>query len=118
MPSFANPFNGNVQRKMSRSELLRAIRLDIASEQEAIFLYEAHADACGDTIAAKVFRDIADEEKVHVHELQTLLFLLDKKEGKASTDGAKEIQDMIQEEAGPEITNASFESTLSRRAVH
>lgn len=118
MPNFANPFNGNVQRKMTRSELLRAIRLDIASEQEAIYLYEAHADACGDKIAAKVFRDIANEEKVHVHELQTLLFLLDNEEGTAANDGAKEIQEMLHVEAAPELMNASFENTLSKRATH
>ena len=37
MPSFANPFNANVQRKVSKEELIQAIRLDIAGELEAIY---------------------------------------------------------------------------------
>ena len=64
MPNFPNPFAGNYQRRMTEKELLRAIRQEIAGEQEAIYLYEAHADSCGNALAAKVFRDIAAEEKV------------------------------------------------------
>jgi hypothetical protein len=30
MPAFANPFNANVGRKMTKEELIQAIRLDIA----------------------------------------------------------------------------------------
>lgn len=118
MPNFANPFSGNVQRKMTRGELLRVIRLNIAGEQEAIFLYEAHADACNDKIAAKVFRDIAKEEKVHVHELQTLLYLLDNEEDKAANEGSNEVQEMLHKEVAPELLNVSFENTLSKRATH
>jgi rubrerythrin len=42
MPAFANPFQGNVERKMTNEELIQAIRLDIASELEAIYVYDAH----------------------------------------------------------------------------
>ena len=42
MPSFANPFAGNVDRKMTNEELMQALRLDIAGELEAIYLYESH----------------------------------------------------------------------------
>ena len=42
MPNFANPFQGNVNRKMTNAELMQAIRLDIAGELEAIYLYESH----------------------------------------------------------------------------
>ena len=31
MPNFANPFQGNVNRKMTNAELMQAIRLDIAA---------------------------------------------------------------------------------------
>jgi uncharacterized protein len=37
MPAFANPFQVNVDRKMTKQELLQAIRFDIANELEAIF---------------------------------------------------------------------------------
>ena len=42
MPNFANPFQGNVNRKLTNEELMQAIRLDIAGELEAIYVYEAH----------------------------------------------------------------------------
>lgn len=94
MPNFANPFQGNVNKQMSPDEL---IRLDIASEQEAIFLYEAHADAAVDPRAQKVLRDIAHEEKVHVHELQALLNILDPEEKGAAREGDKETTDNLAE---------------------
>ena len=46
MPEFVNPFSGKVpERKLTLEELIRAIRLNIAAEQEAVHLYMAHADA-------------------------------------------------------------------------
>jgi len=73
MPSFANPFTGNVNRKMTKEELIQAVRLDIAGELEAIYLYDAHVQATDDEFAKKVISDIRDEEKAHVGELMTLL---------------------------------------------
>ena len=35
MPNFANPFQGNVNRKLTKEELIQAVRLDIAGELEA-----------------------------------------------------------------------------------
>ena len=54
MPNFANPFQGNVNRKMTNAELMQAIRLDIAGELEAIYLYESHILATDDLAAKKV----------------------------------------------------------------
>ena len=65
MPSFANPFQGNVDRKLTNAELMQALRLDIAGELEAIFLYDAHYLATDDPVAKAVLADIRDEEKVH-----------------------------------------------------
>ena len=104
MPSFANPFPSAVTRRMTNSELLRAIRLEIANEHEAIALYEAHAEASPNPLAAKVFRDIATEEQVHVHELQTLLYILDKDEYTASGEGASEVLEMAAK-SGIDTTN-------------
>jgi len=76
---FADPFVTNRPvRNMTPAELARAIRLDIVAEQEAIALYEAHADAVGDVgpDAARVLRSIAEEEKVHVGELERLLAVI------------------------------------------
>ncbi len=62
---FTNPFVGNSERKVSKDELIQAIRIDIASELEAMFLYEAHAMATDDELVKKVLKDIRDEEKEH-----------------------------------------------------
>ena len=77
MPDFANPFSGNVpDRKMTREELIRAIRLDIAAELEAVNLYMAQADVTEDPLARKVLIDVADEEREHIGEFLHLVQLL------------------------------------------
>lgn len=95
MPSFANPFAGNVDRKMSNAELMQALRLDIAGELEAIYLYESHYLATDDPIAKKVLSDIRDEEKAHVGELITLMRHLDPRETEFFLDGEGEVNEML-----------------------
>jgi len=97
MPSFANPFQANVPRKMNKEELIQAIRLDIAGELEAIFLYDAHVQATDIEIAKKVIGDIRDEEKAHVGELMTLLYALDPEEAEHFASGKAEVQEMMEE---------------------
>ncbi len=96
MPSFANPFPGNVDRKMSNPELMQALRLDIAGELEAIFLYEAHFLATDDPAAKAVLADIRDEEKAHVGELITLMRYLDSRETELFLDGESEVKEMLE----------------------
>ena len=95
MPSFANPFQGNVPRTMSKEELIQAIRLDIAGEIEAIFLYDAHVQATDIALAKRVIGDIRDEEKAHVGELMTLLYALDPEEAEHFASGKAEVQEMM-----------------------
>jgi rubrerythrin len=97
MPSFANPFQGNIERKMTKQELLQAIRLDIAGELEAIFIYDAHARATDDVMMQKVISDIRDEEKAHVGELMTLLRALDPKELELYISGETEVKELLAE---------------------
>ena len=79
---------------MNKRELLRALRLSLADEQEAIHLYEALADATDNALAKEVLQDIADEEKVHAGEFQRLLIILLKDEEKFLTEGANEVDEM------------------------
>lgn len=97
MPAFANPFQGNVERKMSKEELIQAIRLDIAGELEAIYLYDSHVQATTEEIAKKVISDIRDEEKAHVGELMTLLRILDPKEAELFISGEAEVKEMLED---------------------
>ena len=87
MPNFPNPFSGNVDRKMTNAELMQALRIDIAGELEAIFLYEAHYLATDDPAAKAVLADISDEEKAHMGELITLMRHLDPKETEFFLEG-------------------------------
>lgn len=96
MPNFANPFQGNVNRKLTKEELIQAIRLDIAGELEAIYIYDAHVQATDDPIAKKIIGEIRDEEKAHVGELMTLLRLLDPEEAEHFASGEGEVREMLE----------------------
>lgn len=97
MPSFPDPFAGNVDRKITKAELVQAIRIDIAGELEAIFLYEAHALATDDPLVKKVLMDIRDEEKAHVGELTALMRYLDPEVTDLLLSGENEVKEMMEE---------------------
>jgi rubrerythrin len=94
MPEFVNPFPGMVQRTMTKEELIRALRLNMAAELEATHLYMAHADATDDELARKVLIDIANEERVHVGEFLELIRRLAADEQGFLDDGAEEVAAM------------------------
>ena len=96
MPNFADPFVGNVNRKMTDQELANAIRLDLAGELEAIYLYDAHAEATENTLAKKVLMDIRDEEKEHMGELLALLIQLDPREKELFDHGEGEVRELME----------------------
>ncbi len=92
MPEFVNPFSGMVPgRKMTLNELIRALRLNLAAEEEAVHLYQAHADATDNELAKAVLLDIADEERVHAGEFQRLINLLVEDEAELLAEGAAEV---------------------------
>jgi uncharacterized protein len=98
MPEFINPFSGKIpERKLTHGELVRAIRLNIAAEEEAIHLYMAHADATDHPLAKKVLIDVANEEREHVGEFSRLLQVLTGDEDKWLAAGAKEVKEMEKE---------------------
>jgi uncharacterized protein len=106
MPEFVNPFTGVVPgRKLTDSELLRALRLNISAEEEAVHLYMAHADATDNELAKKVLIDVANEERVHIGEFQRLINILAKDEEAFLNEGAEEVDEMAAGR-GPEITEA------------
>jgi rubrerythrin len=96
MPEFLNPFSGVVPRKLTKSELVRAIRLNIAAEHEAVHLYMAHADATDDPLAQEVLTDIANEERAHIGEFMELLRNLAPEEAKFLEEGRKEVEELAE----------------------
>jgi rubrerythrin len=98
MPEFVNPFSGTVpDRKLTKQELIRAIRLNVAAEHEAIHLYMAHADATDDPLAKEVLIDIANEEREHVGEFNRLLEILTGDEAEWLAEGREEVDQMAAE---------------------
>jgi rubrerythrin len=95
MPEFVNPFSGMVpERKMSTGELVRALRLDLAAEHEAVHSYLAHADATDNSLAKAVLTDIANEERVHAGEFARLIAILTGDEDDYLRKGVLEVDEM------------------------
>lgn len=98
MPEFVNPFTGKVpDRKLTMEELIRAMRLNVAAEHEAIHLYMAHADATDHPLAKKALIDIANEEREHVGEFNRLLEILTGDEAEFLATGREEVDEMAEE---------------------
>ncbi len=97
MAEFVNPFSGVIPpRKLSQNELVRAIRLNIAAEHEAVHLYMSHADATDNPLAKKVLINIANEERQHAGEFARLLELLTGDEDEWLKKGAAEVDEMAE----------------------
>ena len=92
MPEFASPFSVmKNDRKLTDTEMLRALRFSIAAEFEAIQVYEQLAESIENEDVVKVLMDIADEERVHVGELQKVLLDLSPNEAEKYEEGADEV---------------------------
>jgi len=97
MPEFCNPFTVvKNDRKLTKDELVRAIRFMIAAEYEAIQLYQQTAESTNNKLAQEVLMDIADEEKEHAGEFLRLLRELDPREEKFYQEGFEEVEEIIQ----------------------
>jgi rubrerythrin len=97
MPDFGNPFSGLAHdRKLTKEELIRAIRFMIAAEYEAVQLYMQLAESTDNKLAIEVLKDIADEERVHAGEFLRLLKELAPDEEKFYAEGAGEVEEEIE----------------------
>ncbi len=97
MPEFGNPFSVlKEDRKLTKEELVRAIRFMIAAEYEAVQLYTQLAESIDNELAKNVLNDIAEEELVHAGEFLRLLKELSPEEEKFYNEGAKEVEEEIE----------------------
>jgi len=96
MPTFGTPFSGSAKdRKLTKEELIRAIRFMVAAEYEATQLYMQLAESTDNKLAIAVLKDIANEELVHAGEFLRLLYELSPGEEKLYAEGAKEVETEI-----------------------
>jgi rubrerythrin len=105
MPEFVNPFSGMIpKRTLTPGELIRALRLDMAAEHEAVHTYLAHAEATDNPLAKAVLVDIANEERVHAGEFARLISILTGDEDEYLEKGSLEVDAMAASLALPEQT--------------
>jgi len=98
MPEFGHPFSGLAHdRKLTKAELIRAVRFMIAAEYEAVQLYMQLAESTDDELAQAVLVDIADEEREHAGEFLRLLKHLAPDEEKFYQKGAEEVEGIMAE---------------------
>ena len=99
MPGFGNTFEmiHAAPRQMTKDEIIKAVRLMVAAEYEAVQLYMQVADATDIPLVEKVFTKISDEERVHAGEFLRLLEELDPSENMHYTKGAEEVEQAIRE---------------------
>ena len=111
--SFGNPFGVmNPDRKMTKQELIKATRLMMSAEFEAVQNYMQVAESIDDILAKKVFTDIANEERVHAGEFLRLLNYLDPEENEFYKKGAAEVEEEIKKlEPKPEQPKIEEEIT-------
>lgn len=87
-----DPFHSLVPRKMTDTELARAIRLDLESELDATNLYAAHIDATDNEEAKRVLRHIMNEEKEHATLFWELLKRLDPKLAEEAVGASEKVR--------------------------
>ena len=118
MPEFSTPYSvKKSENTFSESEMIRAIRFAIASEYEAIQIYEEMTENIGNKDAKTIIEEIIEDEKVHVVyfylsfiiscsyiqlyciticDFLQLLRILDPKEEEYYKEGYKETLDMLE----------------------
>lgn len=80
----------SIYEKYDSKRLAIEIRAKINEENEAINSYLSLVPHIDDYSISDVIKDIANEEKVHVGELQKILYNLDPDELKKEKEGRKE----------------------------
>lgn len=90
------------------------IRVALAGEEKTISEYEQFAQDIQEfsPLIAAVFRDIAEEEKVHVGELRELLSKYDNT-SRLDKEGAKEVED-ISKEVNKELLSEKLLESLAK----
>ena len=97
MPDFGTALSGLAHdRKLTKDELVRAIRFMVAAEYEAIQLYTQLAESTDDTLSISVLREIANEERVHAGEFLRLLMHLAPDEREYYEIGEEEVEELME----------------------
>ncbi len=97
MPEFADIHSiYTPNKKLTSLEVLRAVKFAIASEYEAIQVYQQIMESTDNNDVKIVLSDIAKEEKHHVGELRKLLAILSPEDEKEYQHGEQETIENLQ----------------------
>ena len=83
------------ERKLTSTEILRAIKFSIAAEYEAIQLDQQIMENTNNKNVIKALAEITEDEKKHVGGLNKLLEILSPEDNKIYQMGAEEILEEI-----------------------
>ena len=83
------------ERKLTQTEILRAVKFSIAAEYEAIQLYQQIMENTNNKNVIKALAEITEDEKKHVGGLNKLLEILSPEDNKIYQAGAEEILEEI-----------------------
>ncbi|MGC8663020.1 MAG: ferritin family protein [Thermoplasmata archaeon] len=87
-----NPVELVREKKLTREEIISALRDDIAAEIDAINFYLSQARLIDNKKVKDVLMDIAKEEKVHLGEFMVLLEEMDHEQVDALKAGSEEVE--------------------------
>ena len=97
MPEFSTPLGCKKSDKnFSHEELIRSIRFSIASEFEAIQIYEQIKEAIDNVHAQTILDEIIGDEKEHVGNFLHLMKLLEPTEIEHYDEGKKEAEKLLE----------------------
>lgn len=98
MVDFVHPFPGkNPGDPLTKTEIIRALRLSLCAEEEATQLYNSIAEYVDDPKIKKIMEDVADEEQVHIGEFQKLLNIYEEDEVEKLEEGFEEAEEKMKE---------------------
>lgn len=101
-----NPFTALVPRKLTDTELARAMRLNLESEMDAINLYASHIDATDNEEAKAILHHVMDEEKEHASLFWELIARLDPDQARHRAEAPAKYQLIVSGASHEEIENA------------
>ncbi len=88
------PIDINKIKRENKNLDQELLRIAIMAELDAINLYEQMADMTDDGDLKKVLMDVAQEEKTHVGEFQTMLLRMDEEQVRELAKGKNEVEEL------------------------
>lgn len=104
-------------KTLTNRELARVVRQAICAEHDAVHLYELIVDSSINPMVKSVLQDIADEEKVHVGELEEVLSTLDPENDDFVEEGREEVGGMFDNDRITAIVDSIMKEAMPMKVL-